>query len=48
MCGRRDGCRGIRLFDNPGGSPVRLELLDGEDHFAPADMLYRPVAATTG
>ncbi|GAA2568656.1 hypothetical protein GCM10010398_68050 [Streptomyces fimbriatus] len=35
---------GIRLFDNPGGVPVRLELLNGDHHSAVADVRYRPVA----
>jgi dihydrofolate reductase len=35
---------GIRLFDNPGGAPVRLELLKGEDHSAAVNVRYRPIA----
>jgi dihydrofolate reductase len=35
---------GIRLFDNPGGAPVRLELLNGEDPTAAVNVRYRPVA----
>jgi dihydrofolate reductase len=35
---------GIRLFDNPGGSPIRLELLDGDDPKAPVSVRYRPTA----
>ncbi|MFH9061475.1 dihydrofolate reductase family protein [Streptomyces coeruleorubidus] len=34
---------GIRLFDNPGGAPVRLELLVGNDAKAAVDVRYRPV-----
>jgi dihydrofolate reductase len=36
---------GIRLFDNPGGAPVNLELLNGDDR--PAQIInlrYRPLA----
>jgi dihydrofolate reductase len=35
---------GIRLFDNPGGVPVRLELVNGRDPAAIVDVRYRPVA----
>ena len=35
---------GIRLFDNPGGAPVRLELLGGSDRSAAVNVRYRPVA----
>jgi dihydrofolate reductase len=35
---------GIRLFDRPGGVPVRLELLNGGDRSAAVDVRYRPVA----
>lgn len=35
---------GIRLFDNPGGTPVRLELLNGDDRSAVVNMRYHPVA----
>ena len=35
---------GIRLFDNPGGAPVRLELLNGDDPTAAVDVRYHPVA----
>ncbi|MFJ7077733.1 dihydrofolate reductase family protein [Streptomyces sp. NPDC098781] len=34
---------GIRLYDNPGGAPVRLELLNGEDRRAEINVRYRPV-----
>lgn len=33
---------GVRLFDNPGGAPVRLELLDGEDRSAMVTLRYHP------
>jgi dihydrofolate reductase len=35
---------GIRLFDNPGRSPVRLELLNSEDRSAAVNLRYHPVA----
>ncbi|GAA2389097.1 dihydrofolate reductase family protein [Streptomyces coeruleofuscus] len=34
---------GVRLFDNPGGAPVPLELLVGDDRKAAVDVRYRPV-----
>ncbi|MGQ4431143.1 dihydrofolate reductase family protein [Streptomyces sp. SAS_260] len=34
---------GIRLYDNPGGTPVRLGLLNGDDHAAAVDVRCRPV-----
>jgi dihydrofolate reductase len=37
---------GIRLFDNPGGAPVRLELLNGDDHSAAVNVRYHPVATS--
>ncbi|MEP6561661.1 MAG: dihydrofolate reductase family protein, partial [Nakamurella sp.] len=36
---------GIRLYDNPGGAPIRLELLDGELPRAVVDVRYRPATA---
>ncbi|MDQ0715011.1 dihydrofolate reductase [Streptomyces luteogriseus] len=36
---------GIRLFDNPGGAPVPLELLTGEDRKAAVNVRYRPTPA---
>jgi dihydrofolate reductase len=36
---------GIRLFDNPGGSPVRLELQNGDDRTAAVNVRYHPVVA---
>jgi dihydrofolate reductase len=36
---------GIRLFDNPGGAPVRLELVNGDDPTAAVNLRYHPVAA---
>ncbi|MBO4269494.1 dihydrofolate reductase family protein [Microbispora triticiradicis] len=35
---------GIRLFDNPGGAPVRLELLNGDDRSAAVNVRYHPIA----
>ena len=35
---------GIKLFDNPGGNPVRLELLNGHDPSAAVNVRYHPVA----
>jgi dihydrofolate reductase len=35
---------GIRLFDNPRGVPVRLELCNGDDPGAAVNLRYRPVA----
>jgi dihydrofolate reductase len=35
---------GIRLFDNPRGDPVRLELLNGDDPTAAVNVRYHPVA----
>lgn len=35
---------GIRLFDDPGGAPVRLELLNGDDRAAAVNVRYHPVA----
>ena len=35
---------GIRLYDNPGGAPVRLELLNGDDPSAEVNVRYHPVA----
>ncbi|WP_112248825.1 dihydrofolate reductase family protein [Kribbella monticola] len=34
---------GTRLFDNPGGVPVQLERLAGDDLRASVDVSYRPV-----
>jgi dihydrofolate reductase len=34
---------GIRLFDNPKGAPVRLELLTGADPTAAVNVRYHPV-----
>lgn len=36
---------GIRLYDNPGGAPVRLELINGERSKAEVNMQYRPAVA---
>ena len=35
---------GIRLFDNPGGAPVRLELRNGDDPTAAVNVRYHPIA----
>ncbi|MCX4814329.1 dihydrofolate reductase family protein [Streptomyces sp. NBC_01239] len=35
---------GIRLYDNPGGTPVRLGLLNGDDHAAAVNVRCRPVS----
>ena len=35
---------GIRLFDNPGGVPLRLELLNGDDPSAVVNVRYHPIA----
>jgi dihydrofolate reductase len=35
---------GIRLFDNPGGAPVRLELLNSDAPAAAVNVRYHPVA----
>ncbi|MFI8306844.1 dihydrofolate reductase family protein [Streptomyces sp. NPDC085927] len=37
---------GIRLFDRPGGVPVRLALLNGGDPTAAVNLRYRPVTST--
>ncbi|MEW1832122.1 dihydrofolate reductase family protein [Streptomyces sp. NPDC088196] len=34
---------GIRLYDNPGGAPVRLGLLNGDDHAVAVNVRCRPV-----
>jgi dihydrofolate reductase len=36
---------GVRLFDNPGGTPIRLEPLSGGGPPAAIDVRYRPVAS---
>jgi dihydrofolate reductase len=35
---------GIRLYDNPGGVPVRLGFLNGDDHAAAVNVRCRPVS----
>ena len=37
---------GIRLFDNPGGDPVRLAMLNADDPSAEVNVRYRPLATT--
>ncbi|WP_350274798.1 dihydrofolate reductase family protein [Kribbella sp. HUAS MG21] len=39
---------GIRLFDNPGGSPVNLHLLNGDSPSAEINVRYRPVDRLAG
>jgi dihydrofolate reductase len=34
---------GVHLFDNPGGAPVRLQLINGDDPSAEVNVRYRPV-----
>lgn len=36
---------GVRLFDNPGGTPILLEPLSGNGPRAAIDVRYRPVAS---
>jgi hypothetical protein len=36
---------GIRLFDNPGGTPIGLELRNGDDPAAEVNLRYHPIAA---
>lgn len=36
---------GIRLFDNPGGGPVRLDRVDADDPHQAINLRYRPSAA---
>jgi dihydrofolate reductase len=36
---------GIWLFDNPGGTPVRLALLNGDDPSAEVNLRYRPATS---
>lgn len=33
---------GVRLFENPGGAPVRLELVNGDDRATAVNVRYRP------
>ena len=35
---------GIRLFDSPGGAPLRLERVNGDDPAAAVNVRYHPVA----
>ena len=35
---------GTRLFNNPAGAPIRLELLNGDDPSAAVNVQYHPVA----
>ncbi|MGM1030680.1 MAG: dihydrofolate reductase family protein [Actinomycetota bacterium] len=36
---------GIRLYDNPGGTPIRLALQNGDERFVEVNLRYRPVTA---
>ena len=36
---------GIRLYDNPGGEPIRLHRLGGSDPASAVDVRYRPTMA---
>lgn len=36
---------GIRLFDNPGGTPIGLKLRNGDDPAAEVNLRYHPIAA---
>ncbi|GAB3925831.1 dihydrofolate reductase family protein [Kribbella albertanoniae] len=36
---------GIRLFDNPGGTPIKLQLLNGNNPTTEINVRYRPVPA---
>lgn len=38
---------GIRLYDNPGGAPVGLELVNGDDPAAEVNVRYRPGSSST-
>ena len=37
---------GIRLYDNPGGEPVRLHLVGEDDPMSAVNVRYRPVKQT--
>jgi dihydrofolate reductase len=37
---------GIRLYDNPGGTPIRLELVNGDDPSAAVNVRYHPTATS--
>ncbi|MDH6584338.1 dihydrofolate reductase [Streptomyces sp. SAI-133] len=39
---------GIRLYDQPGGTPVRLARQDGGDRTAAVNVRYRPLATAPG
>jgi hypothetical protein len=38
---------GVRLFDNPGGAPVNLELLNDHDQVTTLNVRYRPVLGSS-
>ena len=39
---------GIRLYDNPGGKPIRLHRVGGDDPASAVDVRYRPMTRPTG
>ncbi|MFD8120099.1 dihydrofolate reductase family protein [Streptomyces albidoflavus] len=39
---------GVRLFDTPGGAPVRLALLNGDDPAREVNLRYRPLPGGQG
>lgn len=39
---------GIRLYDNPGGSPIPLTLINGGAGRVEVDLRYRPVSGSAG
>jgi dihydrofolate reductase len=39
--------QGIRLYDNPGGAPVRLHRLGGGDPTSEVNVRYRPITAAS-
>ncbi|KIX79255.1 deaminase [Streptomyces sp. MBRL 601] len=39
---------GVRLFDNPGGAPVRLALLNGDDPAREVNLRYGPLPGGEG
>ena len=38
----------IRLLDNPGGAPIRLEMLNGDDPNAAVNVRYHAAANSQG
>jgi hypothetical protein len=39
---------GIRLYDNPGGDPIRLHRVDGDDPTLVLNVRYRPTTPVPG